>query len=190
MGTKAIIAIVIGVIFVLVVILGIILTIRLNKRRDRILDEGEHTFGWLVQANNELYEKGNMDLPALMIISPDRETNDDEEFMTGLASEIFELKEEDPDDCETDGEAKVARLMADETYIEGRRDKLPKSFTDGKTVYLVHFYVFRDHLPKKKLGDSPRVPVAIIWDEDDSLVCTRPVKKSKKKRRDEEEDDD
>lgn len=190
MGTKASIAIVIGVVVVLAVILGIILTIRLNKRRDRVLDEGEHTHGWLVQANNELFEKGDMDLPALIIISPDAKTNDDEEFMTELTEDIMGLKGQDPDEIDDKGEAKVAALMADETYIEGRRDKLPKSFTDGKEVYLVHFYVFRDHLPGKKLGSDPRVPCAIIWDDDGTLVCTRPAKKKKKKARRDEDDDD
>jgi|GEM_PF-3003629 len=187
MGTKAIVALVIGAIVVVVVILGIILTIKLNRRRKHVLDAGEHTWGWLVQANNDLFKKGDMDLPALIIISPDEETNDDEEFMTELADDIMTLKGEDPEELDDSGEAKVAKLMADETYIEGRRDKLPKSFTDGKTVYLVHFYVFRDDLPGKKLGQDPRVPVAIIWDEDDTLVCTRPTKKKKKKRRDDDE---
>ena len=156
---------------------------RLNRRRDKTLEEGEHTHGWLVQANDELFKKGDADLPALIIISPDAETNDDEEFMTELADDIVNLKGQDPEEVVDAGEAKVAKLMADETYIEGRRGKLPKSFTDGKTVYLVHFSVFRDHLPGKKLSDSPKVPCAIIWDDDESLVCTRPKSKQNKKRR-------
>ena len=64
MGTGAIIAIVIGVVIVLAVIVGIILNAKLNKQRDRVLDEGEHTHGWLVQANDELFEKGDSDMPA------------------------------------------------------------------------------------------------------------------------------
>ena len=189
MSTGAIVGIIIGVIVVLLAIIGVIVTIRLNKRRDRVLDEGDHTHGWLVQANNALFEKGDADLPALLIISPDAETNDDEEYMTELADDIMTLKGEKPDDCDTEGEEKVAKLMADETYIEGRRDKLPKCFTDGKTVYLVHFYVFREHLPGKKLGEDRRVPIAIIWDDEESLVCTRPQKKKRKKRRDDDDDD-
>jgi hypothetical protein len=188
MSIKLIVAIVIGVIMVIALIFGIILNMRLNKRRDRVLEEGEQTHGWLVQANNELFAKGDTDLPALVIISPDPETNDDEEYMTELADDIMTLKGEDPDDCDTEGEAKVAKLMADETYIEGRRDKLPKSFTDGKTVYLVHFYVFREHLPSKKLGDSPKVACAIIWDDEESLVCTRPQNKQRKKKRRDDDD--
>ena len=188
MGTGAIVGIIIGVVMVLAVILGIILSIKLNKRRDRVLEEGERTHGWLVQANEELFEKGDSDMPALIVISPDEETNDDEEFMTKLTEEIMELKGDDPDECEG-GEAKVAELMADETYVEGRRDKLPKSFTDGKTVYLVHVYVFRDHLSGKRLGPNPKLAVAIVWDEEESLVCTRPAsKKRSRKRRDDDDE--
>lgn len=190
MGTGAIVAIVIVSLVIVLAIIGVIVTIKLNKRRDRVLNEGELTHGWLVQANNALFEKGDTDLPALIIISPDPDTNDDEEFMCELADDIMDLKGTDPDDAETDGEAKIVELMADETYIEGKRDKLPKSFTDGKKVYLVHIYVFRDHLPGKRLGGSRRVPCAIIWDEDDSLVCTRPRNKKDRRRRDDEDEDD
>ena len=56
-------------------------------------------------------------------------------------------------------------------------------------MYLVHFYVFREHLPGKKLGEDRRVPIAIIWDDEESLVCTRPQKKKRKKRRDDDDDD-
>ena len=171
------------------VILGIILNKRLNKRRDRILEEGDKTHGWLVQANDELFKKDDgEDHPALIVISPDEETNNDEEFLTELIEAITDLKGEDPEECDDKGEAKVARLMADETYIEGRRDKLPKSFTKGKEVYLVHIYVFRAHLPGKRLGLKPKLPCAIIWDDAKSMVCTRPL--SKKERRKPEPDED
>ena len=187
MGTGAMIAIAIGVVMVIAVIVGIIMNSKLNKERDRILEEGEPTHGWIVQANDELFKKGDSDMPALIVISPDEETNDDEEFMTELTESISALKGQDPDDVADAGEAKVAELMADESYVEGRRDKLPKSFTDGKKVYLVHVYVFREHLKNKRLGSSPKLPCAIIWDEPESLVCSRPMSKKKRKR---EDDDD
>src|SRR6266540_4125245 len=134
MGIGWIIGIVVGVL----VIAGIVYLVILDsKKKSRALEEGELTHGWLVQANDGLFEDGFMDLPGLVVVSPDRETNDDEDFMTELADQIMELKGEDPDECDDKGEAKIAKWMADETYVEGRRDKLPKSFTDGKTVYLV-----------------------------------------------------
>ena len=110
--------------------------------------------------------------------------------MTDLADSIQGLKGQDPDEVDDEGEAKVAGLMADETYIEGRRDKLPKSFTDGKKVYLVHVYVFREHLRSKRLGNDPRLPCAIIWDEPEVLVCTRPMPKKKLRKREDDDDDE
>ena len=163
----------------------IILVIRENRRKQYVLDNGEHTFAWLVQANSKLFEDGAMDLPALVLISPDPETNEDEDFMVDLADQIMDLKGEDPDDCDGDN-AVVAELMADETYIEGKRDRLPKRFAEGRKVYLVHIFIYRDHLPRKRL-EKRKIPCAIIWDEPDSLVCTRPAPKRSRRRNVDEE---
>lgn len=170
----------IGIVIALVVL--VIVSKKLeNKKRAYTLENGEATHGWLVQANNALFESGNMDLPALIVISPDAETND-EEFMTDLAERIMELKGESG---ETKDEREVARLMADEAYIAGRRDRLPEKFADGKEVYLVHIMVYRDHLPERMIEDRA-IPCAIVWDEPGTVVCTRPVKRKKRRRDDEE----
>jgi len=179
-----------GWVCIALTIAGIIFVVYANvvdaKKKKYTLENGTATHGWLVQANESLFESGNMDLPALIVISPDADTNDDEEYMTGLAGRIMELKGEEG---ETKEERKVARLMADETYIAGRRDELPAKFTGGKTVFLVHIMIYRDHLPKKRLEDR-KVPCAIIWDEPDTLVCTRPSRRGKKWRPDDNEDEE
>jgi hypothetical protein len=153
------------------------------KKRKYTLENGDATHGWLVQANNALFEPGNMDLPALVIISPDAKTNDDEEFMTDLAERIMELKGEEG---ETKAERAVARLMADETYISGKRDELPAQFTNGKKVFLVHILIYRTHLSGKKIEDR-KIPCAIVWDEPGTVVCTRPVRQTKQRDDDDEE---
>ena len=174
----------------LLAIVGIVyLAILDSKKKKRLIEEGEHTTGWLVQANNNLFEDGVMDYPGLVLISPDEATAEDEELMIDLADRIMELKGSDPDDAENKGEAKVADLMSDETYVEGKRDKLPKSFTGGKEVYLAHIFIYRDHLPGKKLGRR-RLPVAVIWDDPKSLICTRPMSKKDRRRYEEDDDDD
>jgi hypothetical protein len=155
-----------------------------SKRRKYTLENGAATHGWLVQANSVLFEPGNMNNPALIVISPDAETNDDEEFMTDLAEKIMELKGEEG---ETKDERKVAKLMADETYIPGKRDELPAKFTGGKTVFLVHIMILRDHLPGKKIEDR-KIPCAIVWDEPGTLICTRPSPRGKKRRPDDDEE--
>ena len=159
-----------------------------RKRRAYTLENGEKTHGWLVQANSALFEDGNMDLPALVVISPDEETNDDEEFMTDLAERIMELKSETGRVIgRTKAERAVSKLMSDETYIEGRKDRLPGEFTDGREVYLVHIYIYRDHLPLKRLEDR-QVLCSVVWDDDKAMVCTRPVPR-KRRRRDDEDDE-
>jgi hypothetical protein len=162
-----------GGLVVLAVVVLSILAVRDNKKKTRVIEEGEHTTAWLVQANTSLFEKGWMDLPALVLISPDRETAGDEELMTDLAGRIMELKGTDPEECEED-DAFVAGLMASERYIEGKRDRLPRRFAQGRTVYLAHIYVYRDHLPDKRIQEQ-RIPCAVIWDDPQSLVCTRPA---------------
>ncbi len=168
-------------------VVGVIFIVYLNlldaRRKKYTLTLGTATHGWLVQAHSNAFKDGNMNEAGLLVISTDEGTNNDEEFMTGLAERIMELKGEEG---ETKVERKVARLMADETYLRGRWDELPAEFAGGRTVYLVHFMIYRDHLPEKKLTGR-KIPCAIIWAEPGTLVCTRPVTRSKRRR---DEDDD
>src|SRR5690242_7306544 len=130
-------------VLVLLAIAGIAILVLIdNKRKKRVLEQGEATVGWLVQANSKLFEEGFMDLPALVLLSPDKETVNDEEQMTELAERIMELKGTNPEDCDNEDDAFVAELMFDETYVEGKRDKLPKRFANGRNVYLAHIFVY------------------------------------------------
>jgi hypothetical protein len=83
----------------------------------------------------------------------------------------------------------VAKLVTDETYVEGRRDKLPKEFAKGRKVYLAHIMIYRDHLALKKLGKR-KIPCAIIWDEPKTPIVTRPVKPKRRRRDADDEDED
>ena len=163
------------------VTLVVYLSVKESRARQHVLENGEPTVGWVVQANTALFEKGNMDYPALVLISPDPETADDEEFMTGLAERIMDLKGEEGDD---EDEEFVSGLVTDERYREGKRDKLPKSFTGGRKVYLAHIWVVRDHLPRGKI-DRSYVHCSVVWDEPGTMIVTRPHRK-KGRRRDEE----
>jgi hypothetical protein len=173
-------------------LIGVIYLMILDRKKTkRVIEEGEHTTGWLVQANTDLFEKGMMDLPALVLISPDKETAKDKEFMTGLAERIMDLKGTDPDDCDDKDEAFVAELMRDETYVEGKWDKLPKRFAAGQRVYLAHIFVYREHLPGERI-QGQRLPCAVIWDDPKSPICTRPAPRRERPdaERPREEDDE
>jgi hypothetical protein len=157
-----------------------------SRKTKRVLAEGDQTTGWLVQANAKLFQTGIMDLPALVLLSPDKETAQDKEFLTDLADRVFALKGAEPADCGDPDDAFVAELLRDEKYVEGKRDRLPKRFTQGRVVYLAHIYVYRDHLPGKQLTGR-RVPCAIVWDDLKLPICTRPATRDDR-RREEEED--
>ncbi len=166
-----------GWVCVALTVLGVIFVVVVNvldsKKRAATLANGEHTHGWLVQANQALFEEGNLDNPALVIVSTDAATNDDEDYMTELAERIMELKSVGEILGDTKAERAVSKLMKDEAYVEGKRDKLPTEFTDGREVYLVHIYIYRNHLPDKRLGGR-KIYCAIVWDDPKAMVCTRP----------------
>ena len=145
-----------------------------SRKRTRILREGEHVHAWLVQANSKLFEKLFLNDPALVLISPDETTANDRDFMTDLAARVFALKGIDPDDCKDKDDAFVAELVFDEAYSEGKRDRLPKRFAQGREVYLAHIYVYRGDLPGEKISRR-RLAVAVIWDDPKAMICTCPA---------------
>ena len=75
----------------------------------------------------------------------------------------------------------VAAWMRSETYRPGRRYELPLEFTGGQKVFLVHIFIFRDHLAQKRLV-GPVLPLAIIWDEPGTPICTRPFTDEERRR--------
>jgi hypothetical protein len=167
------------------VIVIVIANMSEKKARDYTMRHGDPTIGWIVQANNALFEEGVLDYPALVLISKDEDTANDEAFMTELAEDIMDLKGVD---CDDDDEEFVSGLVTDETYVAGKRDKVPKAFCGRPNVYLAHIYIYREHLPKKRLTQK-YVCCQVVWDEPGTLICTRPWKGRKKRdRRDEDED--
>ena len=53
------------------VLLIVVLSIRDAKRKRRTLEEGEPVTGWLVQANSNLFTAGQVDYPAVCLLTPD-----------------------------------------------------------------------------------------------------------------------
>lgn len=120
---------------------------------------GEPALGWVVQANDVLYQRGREHAAAVVLVSPDDDVARDEEFMTGLAERMMELKGVRGG---TKEERYVSRLVTDEAYVPGKRDRLPRSFTEGEEVYAAHVIVQRALLPERRLVD-PFVCCLIPW---------------------------
>jgi hypothetical protein len=146
-----------------------------SRKKNRVIREGDHTFAWLVYAKENLFRAGLLDDSALVLISPEGLTANDERRMADLADCVVMLRGRPADECDSRDKATVAELLRDETYVEGKRDRLPELFAYGREVYLAHLFVYRDHLPTQRIT-SPRIACAILWHEPNSLICTRPWK--------------
>ena len=143
---------------------------REKKLKQYAKDNGDPTVGWIVQANNNLYKKGTADYPAFVLISPDEETAIDEEYMVGLAERLNAMKGEETDD---EDEESVSKFLMAETFVPGKRFKVPKSLSEGSKLYIVHIWVFHEHLPDGKLT-RPNVMCYVVWDDPKAWVITRP----------------
>lgn len=77
---------------VALVVVIIILTARSAARKRRVMDEGEPVVGFIVQANNVLWERGTGDNAAQILISFDPDLADDPDRMLRLARKLGRLK--------------------------------------------------------------------------------------------------
>jgi len=173
----------VGIVLVLIAFVAFVAYANISERRGiaHVMEHGSPTVGWIVQANDNLFQDGSMpSYPALVLVSPDKQTARDEEFMTELAERIRDLKGEE---CEDEEEQLVSRWVTDERYREGKRDRLPESFTQGREVYLAHIIIRRDHLPEGKLT-QPCVHCQLIWDEPGTLVVSIPERSKSNRKRD------
>jgi hypothetical protein len=181
---------------VLAVLFFVWLNIDEKRTRRRYEAEGVPVIGWIVQANDDLYAPGNFDKPAQILVCFDAEANPPDSFMAKLAERVVELKGEDPD---RKAEAKVARLVNDETYQPFKRFLLPKEFTGGREVYSMHVWVQRALLPERVL-QYVFVRCLVLENDQNSRPLMVEYKKGDKKFRgkpgdrhpddDEDEDDD
>src|SRR5207245_9439200 len=144
-----------------------------SRRKNRVIREGEHTMPWLVHANENLTQEGFLDGSALVVISPEVRSASDERWLADLADRVAVLRGRQPGECGSADKATVAELLRDESYVEGKRDRLPDLFAHGREAYLARLFVYRYHLPARRL-DGPRIACAVMWHEPNSLICTRP----------------
>jgi hypothetical protein len=182
-------------IFAVLMVLGFILMAIDKKKKQATLEKGEPVLGWLIMANMKLYEEGSSENAAVVLISPDPETANDDEYMLDLVEKIAEIRETDPVDLDEDEEM-VHNLLADETYVQGARTRLPKSITDGRKVFLANVMIFREDLPSKKIT-KPYIYCQIVWDDPNAMICSRlpnkteiRARREKDRQREDEDDDD
>jgi hypothetical protein len=155
-----------------VVVLGIILYISSLRQLKYYREHAESMVGWLVQANTALFEKGSIGSPAQVLVCFDDPADEPDENIGALAQRVFRLKGKRLSDPT---EAKVSKLVTDESYRPYVWNRLPKSFTDGRTVYSMHLWIDRAMLPDRIL-QHPFVRCRILRNEPGTRVMMEPYR--------------
>lgn len=104
--------------------------------------------GAIVTAHRGLYEPGDEDLPARVLISFHRDADDG--YLRKLARYIGTLKGADP---QSRMKRDLARLVDDERAVRYRRKQLPAEATDGVPVYACDLWFHRPFLRKTCLSN-------------------------------------
>ena len=133
--------------------------------QSRIFREGKVAIGALVQANVQLFEKGDINCPANYIYSTDPFYIENPEALAYLAHALFDTK---------GGRGyhpsiqRLADLLADELESIFCY-KLPRDLTEGRDVYFTSVVVDRNHLPHGKIIDQ-LIPMLILPEEEPDAV--------------------
>lgn len=155
------------VVFVLVaVVLTVCMSLAAGRHERHVMEKGRPVVGWVVQAPAAIFQPGETDRAAQILLTFDPAVPDPPALLTELAARLRELRDRPPKDGAT---AEIARLVNDATYRPYERFRLPDALTGGAAVFFAHVYVKRELLPAGVL-DLPFVRCRAIPDEEDSRV--------------------
>jgi hypothetical protein len=108
-----------------------------------LYNQGAAVWGYIVQANDQLFEPGDRDLPAALVFSEDPYFDDHLETLEDISASLYDLKGRTDVSPET---ARFAEVISDQ-YIALFNAPLPGSLTEGRKVYYTTIVVHRRHLP-------------------------------------------
>jgi hypothetical protein len=120
------------------------------RRQGLLLRKGNIVWGHLVQANNNLFEPGPHDRPAVVTYSADPVFDDRPDLLAAIASRLYDLKETLPDDP---AEREWAEIITD-GLNRGMGYVSPKSCTYGRDARSSSVMVFRRDIPCGYLRQS------------------------------------
>ena len=116
--------------------------------------QGEVVWGHIVQANNQLFQEGSLDLPADVLYSFDPYFDTAVDELGEIAGGLFELKDSRPRDKSL---RPIANHLTDET-TRAWKLPVPTAVTGGREVFLTTIMVVRKHLPQRHLA-APFFPL-------------------------------
>jgi hypothetical protein len=142
-----------------------------NIRFLKIAVRGDRVVGWIVQANDMLYQKAGKDgendqFPGLVVFSLDPKDGYNVEFMESICKYLIKLKENGTDDPKL---KKLVQEIRDEKWRKNRIRQLPEEITDGAEVYMAHVLICVPNLPKKRITRS-YIRVKVMADDVESGV--------------------
>ncbi|PQO36505.1 hypothetical protein [Blastopirellula marina] len=141
----------------------------------RLRENGKPVLGVLVMANSQfLQEQSIASAPALVIISHEPPTPDLAAAMRDVASDLFELytAEDSKIASLSPPEQKMAELIKNDSYREGRRNRVSLEMTQGRVLYMTDIWLQRDRLPDH-VGAS-RVLACLATGQEEGEVMALP----------------
>ena len=141
--------------------------LRITLRDQHLLrDGGRVVWGFVVQANNLLFDPVNRQvLPANIIYSPDEYFDDCVPVLQGTAQELFQLKGTSPADKELE---RFAHAITDE-LVRTMRLALPRSLCENREAYFTSCLIQPSHLPAGHLA-SEFFPLLICPEETEAVM--------------------
>lgn len=116
---------------------------RVFDHQERLFVRGRVVLGALVQANQLLFQHGDVGAPLEVVYSEDPWFEENPDELHRIAARAFELKAETPEDPEL---APLAAHLADE-HGRAHRMRVPDVLTGGRVVHLGTTYASRRTLP-------------------------------------------
>ena len=137
---------------------------------ENLIKKGKVVWGSLVQANLDIFEPGNQNLPASYIYSPENYFRDNPHHLLEISSRIFSLKGGGTGDELLDATA--------DQITDQQKDKfsypIPYQLTDGHEVYMCSVLLIRSCLPEGRL--TSRLMPMLINPPDNGLMLPLPLK--------------
>lgn len=124
--------------------------IRIYQNFQQLKDRGHIAYGCIVQANSDLFDDGNKDLPADIIIADSQIGEMFPEDLIDIAQELFSYRSV-PNFRIPKNVREVVKLLKDEYRMEPMYIDYSKKNEHPFNVYNVPIMVFREHLYERKI---------------------------------------
>ena len=112
-----------------------------------LFEKGTVVWGYIVQANSQLFEPGEKDHPAAAVFSLDKHYDHNLSDLADIAYQLYDYKgvEDPPQEIR-----EFAEIITDEMRSPFNV-LLPHALTAGRDVYFTSLMISRKHLPERRL---------------------------------------